>query len=204
MIHFSPRFLVIAMHSTILSAFRNILSGLDVQGRVLEIGAIPSTSSLLALDVLEKNERIGINLDGNIDFGGFRIVEGNANDMPMFPEAHFDCVLSNATIEHDAFFWRTLSEVRRVLRRGGVMIIGAPGFTDESGVARLGIEPPWEEDDLRSWRNSALTFRFHGAPDDYYRFSPSAFREVIFAGYSDVAIRSLMVPPRLIGYGFRL
>jgi SAM-dependent methyltransferase len=192
------------MHPTILSAFRDILSGLDVRGSVLEIGAMPRTSTLLALDVLEKSERIGINLNGNSDFDGFKIVEGNANHMPMFPIARFDCVLSNATIEHDPFFWKTLSEIRRVLRPGGVMIIGAPGFTLESGLTELGLEPPWEEDDLRSWRSSALTFRLHGAPDDYYRFSTSAFREVIFEGYSGVAVRSVMLPPRLIGYGFRL
>src|SRR5271167_3506825 len=94
------------MHPTIFATFRQILSGLSIQGRVLEVGAVPSTSSLLALDVLDKSERIGINLGGNTEFGGFKIIEGNGNDMHMFPDGHFDCALSNATIEHDPFFGR--------------------------------------------------------------------------------------------------
>src|SRR5271169_4578261 len=137
------------MHPTIFAAFRQILSGLSIQGRVLEVGAVPSTSSLLALDVLDKSERLGINLGGNSEFGGFKIIQGNGNDMHMFPDGHFDCALSNATIEHDPFFWKTISEIRRVLRSGGVMVMGAPGFTHETGLEELRIEPPWEEDDVR-------------------------------------------------------
>jgi SAM-dependent methyltransferase len=192
------------MHPTIFAEFGQILSGLSFQGRVLEVGAVPNSLSLLALEVLDTSECIGINLSGNTEFGGFRIIEGNGNDMHMFPAAHFDCVLSNATIEHDPFFWKTVSEIHRVLRPGGLMVIGAPGFTHESGLEELRIEAPWEDDDLRSWHNSALTYRFHGRPDDYYRFSLSAFQKVIFDGYRDVTIKSLMVPPRLIGFGFRL
>jgi SAM-dependent methyltransferase len=191
------------MHPTVHAAFREIVDRIQVRGRVLEIGAMPSSDSLLALDVLEGTERIGVNLHGNITFGGFRIVQANANDMSLFPEGYFDCVLSNATLEHDRFFWKTCSEFKRVLRTGGVAVLGGPAFTAESGLAALGIEPPWPEDDARSWANSALTFRFHDAPNDYYRFSPSAFREVIFDGFANVTIKTVMIPPRIIGYGFK-
>lgn len=192
------------MHPTVHATFRDIVQRLRIHGRILEIGAVPSNDSLLALDLLEGTERIGVNIEGNVNFGGFEIVEANSNDMSMFPDAHFDCVLSNATIEHDPFFWKTCSEVRRVLRVGGISIVGAPGFTVESGLKMLGVQSPFPEDQAESWVTSALTFRFHAAPNDYYRFSPSAIREVLFEGFADVTIKSVMMPPRIIAYGFRL
>lgn len=191
------------MDPTVYSEFRKILSALQVKGRILEVGAVPSADSLLAMDILRGEERIGLNIEGNIGFGGFDIVEANGNDMSIFPTGHFDCVLSNATIEHDPFFWKTCAEIRRVLRVSGIAVIGAPGFTAQSSVATLGIEAPWKDDQWRCWAKSALTFRYHGAPMDYYRFSPTAFRDVIFEGYRDVKIKSIMVPPRIIGHGFK-
>lgn len=191
------------MDRVIFGAFRDILSSLHIVGPVLEIGAVPSADSLLSIDLLEGLERVGVNIDGNTRFNGFDIIEANSNDLCMFPDGYFDCVLSNATIEHDPFFWKTCSEVNRVLRAGGVAVIGAPGFTTETSLEALGIQVPFPEDTMRSWARSTLTFRIHGAPDDYYRFSPSAFRDIIFAGFSDVTLKCLMVPPRIIGYGFK-
>jgi SAM-dependent methyltransferase len=189
------------VHPTIFNEFREIVSSLAVKGRILEVGAVPNTYSLLTMDLLRAEQRVGVNIEGNLEFDGFKIVEANGNDMSIFPTGHFDCVLSNATLEHDPFFWKTCAEIRRVLRTGGVTVIGAPGFTVESGVAELGLQPQLEEE---GWIRSALTFRYHGAPLDYYRFSITAFREVIFEGYRDVTIKSVMMPPRIIGYGFKL
>jgi SAM-dependent methyltransferase len=192
------------MHSIIYNEFREIIRALEVKGRVLEVGAVPSEISLLAMDILQAEDRVGLNIQGNVEFGGFTIVEANGNDMSMFPTGHFDCVLSNATLEHDPFFWKTCAEMRRVLRVGGAAVIGAPAFTVESGVADMGLQPVLAEDDWNSWRNCSLTFRYHGAPMDYYRFSPSAFSDVIFEGYRDVTIKSVMMPPRIIAYGFKI
>lgn len=191
------------MHPTVYHEFREILSALKVKSRILEVGAVPSTDSLLAMDILQGEERFGLDLKGGIRFGGFDIVEANGNDMSIFPTGHFDCVLSNATLEHDPFFWKTCSEIRRVLRIGGTAVIGAPAFTVESGLTQLGIPSPWQDDDWRDWANCSVTFRYHGAPMDYYRFSPAAFHDVIFAGYRDVAIKSIMIPPRIIGHGIK-
>jgi SAM-dependent methyltransferase len=192
------------MHPTIFNEFRDVVAALKVKGRVLEVGAVPSANSLLTLDILQREERVGLNIKGNVSFGGFDIVEANANDMSMFPTGHFDCVLSNATLEHDPFFWKTCAEMRRVLRIGGVAVIGVPGFTVESGVTQLGLQALLAEDNLNSWGACALTFRYHGAPMDYYRFSPAALTEVVFEGFRDVAIKSVMMPPRIIGYGFKI
>jgi len=176
---------------------------MDVGGRVLEIGAIPSDKSLLTLPALRGCERIGVNIEGDVSFDGFPIIACNSNDMPMFADGHFDCVLTNATIEHDPFFWKTCAEVRRVLRPGGVAVIGGPGFTMETSTQALGLKSPWQGQADLEWEKCAVTYRYHTAPDDYYRFSPSAFRDVVFEGFSDVTITSLMVPPRLIGHGVR-
>jgi hypothetical protein len=48
---------------------------------------------------------------------------------------------------------------------------------------------------------ATITFQIHDAPGDYYRFSPQAFKEVFFEGMNDVEVRSIMLPPRIIGVG---
>ena len=52
--------------------------------------------------------------------------------------------------------------------------------------------------------HSTMTLRVHKYPDDYYRFSPSVFRDVFFAGMAGVCIKSILTPPRLIGFGRRI
>jgi hypothetical protein len=192
------------MHPTIYREFHQVVSNLKLKGRVLEVGAVPSADSLLAMDELRGAERVGVNISGGFEFGGFKITQANGNDMSMFPTGHFNLVLSNATIEHDPFFWKTCAEMRRVLCVGGIAIIGAPGYTVECGLRNLGTQAPRTEDETRIWKESALTFRYHGAPLDYYRFSPDAFRDVIFEGYRDVVIKSVMAPPRIIGHGVKI
>jgi SAM-dependent methyltransferase len=192
------------MNPAIYNEFREIVAVLNVKGRVLEIGVSSSAASLLAMDLLQGLERVGIDLQGSTAHEGFDVIEGNGNDMHMFPAGHFDLVMSNATLEHDPFFWKTCAEIRRVLRIGGVAIIGAPAFTIESGVSPGAMATLPFEIDKRDAGNSALTFRYHGAPLDYYRFSADAFTNVILEGYSNVRIKSVLMPPRIIGYGFKI
>ena len=52
-----------------------------------------------------------------------------------------------------------------------------------------------------SRQKSTLTHDIHSAPGDYYRFSPEAVQTVLLEGYQNVLVKSLLVPPRLIGYG---
>jgi SAM-dependent methyltransferase len=192
------------MHQTIYNEFRTIISGLNVTGKVLEIGALPAENTLLNIDLLKVRERIGINLKPPTSYNGFNILQANATDLSIFESNHFDCVLSNATIEHEKHFWKICAEIHRVLRPGGVAIIGAPGYSRNTDTQHLTLSKPTGADPLDEWHVTALIYRYHGAPKDYYRFSEDAFREVIFEGYRDVCIRTVMVPPRLIGYGFKL
>lgn len=51
-----------------------------------------------------------------------------------FPDAFFDIVLCHHVIEHIADPFRALEQVRRVLKRGGKLVLGTPDF--DSGAAR--------------------------------------------------------------------
>ena len=59
-------------------------------------------------------------------------------------------VLALNTFEHVRCFWRGLDEVHRVLRADGVLILSTP-----------------------------FHFRIHAYPDDYWRFSPSAYEMLL-------------------------
>ncbi len=48
----------------------------------------------------------------------------NANDMSMFSGGSFDLVMSNAMLEHNPYFWKSIFEMNRVLASGGLLIIG--------------------------------------------------------------------------------
>jgi SAM-dependent methyltransferase len=160
--------------------------------RVLEIGGKlrrreSAKSSLLKIPELASAERICLNITPAEDRFGIKCLTGNSNHMPEIASDSFDLVLSNAVLEHDRYFWKSIAEYRRVLRPGGTMIIGVPGFT------RTGQDS----------RRATPTFVIH-TPHDYYRYSEQAIREVFFDGFEDVTVEQLLIPPRLIGYGRKL
>lgn len=199
------------MHPKIYQEFETICSAQNIVGSVLEVGAIPSNMSLLAMKSLWKaTEKTGINLDGPYDFTDFKILKGNSNCMDCFTDEKFDAVLCNATLEHDKYFWKTLAEIKRVTKIGGLVVIGVPGY----GLSRMDKlqEASGRLPILRSLRHkhyldvffsSTVTFQIHNAPGDYYRFSQQAVREVFFEGMNNVEIRSVMQPPRIIGSGIK-
>jgi SAM-dependent methyltransferase len=196
------------MHPQVFEAFEGVLRqrvGDGFTGSVLEIGAVPTKDSLLMSPMLAgAGSRIGINLAGPHDFGGFTILEGNANDLSRFDDGTFDMVLSNATLEHDPFFWLSVSEMRRVTRTGGAMVIGVPGYTPDPPALHRWRRMVLRRVGIASRRfdwlaSSTLTYRVHNAPGDYYRFSPQAVESVFFAGMTDVHVVPVMQPPRLIG-----
>ena len=197
------------MHPTIFQVFQEICKTHPVHGSVLEIGATPDESTLLNLPALNGvTEKIGINMEGASRFKDFTILQANANDLTRFPDQRFDAVLCNATLEHDRFFWKTLAEIRRVVRVGGLVVIGAPGYVQlpiESKIRRFFYQLARLTRRTDGWfvQHSTLTFAVHNFPGDYYRFSEQAFREVFFEGMTEIVMRTIMVPPRIIGVGFR-
>jgi SAM-dependent methyltransferase len=199
------------VHPTTYREFERICIARRAGGRVLEIGAVPSGDSLLTMPTLAgAAERVGLNLDGPHRYGGFEIRKGDANRMDCFEDARFDVVLCNAVLEHDKFFWRTLAEIRRVTRPGGLVVLGTPGYLQcpagrraarakylvAAALWKLGLFPR-----VRWLLKSTPTVEIHNAPGDYYRFSPQAFREVFFEDMDEVEIRPILFPPIIVGAG---
>jgi SAM-dependent methyltransferase len=200
------------MHPKIFQEFEKIFATREITGSVLEIGAVPSDGSLLCMKSLRNaREKIGINLDGPFEFKDFRIIKGNANRMNCFEDNSFDAVISNATLEHDKYFWLSIEEIKRVTRPGGLIVIGVPGFRPlgaekiRDAIKRIRLfRKPRSSSLMHALFTATITFRVHAAPGDYYRFSPQALLEVFFEGMSDVELRSVMVPPIIIGSGIKI
>lgn len=199
------------MHPVIFNEYEKIISQKNVTGSVLEVGAIPNQLSLLNMkSLINASEKIGINIDGPYDCRTFKIVKGNANAMDCFEDNRFDVVLCNALLEHDKYFWKTISEIKRVTKPKGFIAIGSPGYTTLLGEK---IKPFLNQiPEIRGLFNhpylnalftGTITLHIHEAPGDYYRFSPQAFKEVILDGLNDITVTSIMLPPRIIGTGIK-
>ena len=195
------------MHNEVYRQFDRICSRRKAGGAVLEIGAMPSATTLLTLPALRNaREKIGINIAKPSRYGDIEILQQNANAMVNFPAERFDTVLCNSTLEHDKFFWKTLAEIRRVTRSGGLIVLGAPGFgrpSSEKWGKRIARNIPLVgrsiERRFEPWFASTSTLHVHNFPGDYYRFSAQTFREVFFDGMNDVEVFTVLMPPRIIG-----
>jgi hypothetical protein len=185
------------MHPDVFARFDQICARRARPGDVLEVGAVPGPETLLALPSLAGHRtRIGINPEHEHDGEGWRIVRGSANDMAMFADASFDTVVSNSTLEHDPRFWRSLAEIRRVLRPGGLFVVGVPGYLP--GSVRL------DRPDGSSVVDFATpVLATHNFPGDFYRFSVQAMDEVLMEEMDEVEVGSLLLPPRLVASGVR-
>lgn len=198
------------MSPAVQSAFAEICTVAAIRGSVLEVGAVPGPDGLLRMDCLRgATRRVGINLAPLCIDAGAEIIQGDANAMTMFADGSFDAVLCNSTLEHDPQFWRTVAEIHRVTKRGGLIVIGVPGYAGMGPAGYAGRRSPaglmlrllakvTRADVLVA---GAATLGVHNFPGDYYRFSEQAVREVFLGGLTDVAVRRVSNPPRFIGSG---
>lgn len=192
------------MHPTIFEAFDRICRERRAGGRVLEIGATPNDQTLLTLPALrEAPHKLGINLLQSGRHRDFEVVRGSANEMQQFADGTFDTVLSNATLEHDRHFWKTIAEIHRVTRPGGLVVLGVPAFVDADLDARVRRWIQRRPLLRRRWgaiaEKATLTFRVHNFPGDFWRFSKQAVADVLLDGMEDVRLEVVMSPPRVIG-----
>jgi SAM-dependent methyltransferase len=218
------------MDHRVFARFDAICSRQNTGGDVLEVGAVPSAAALLNMESLARAQRkIGINLAGPAEYRDFQIVQGNANAMTMFADDTFDCVLCNAMLEHDKFFWKSVSEIKRVVKPGGLVVLGTPGYGElglkslfrpgraarRGGRSRIlvrdyealgdGWRAAWSRVLFRLWvlASATPTLGIHSHPGDYYRFSPQAFEQVLLDGFEDVQVQSMLLPPTIIGWGIK-
>lgn len=180
--------------------YRDVLRALASRPRVvLEVGARPDASSLLAAGELADAFRIGVNLSEPGRTSGFTVAGMDARAL-AFPDESFDLVICASTLEHVPDFWVVCSEMKRVLAPDGILIASVPGYGESAlgnRLRQLGFTlglPDW-------WKRATATMRVHDAPHDYYRFSEYAFRDVILDGLADIHTWRIMIPPRIYGMG---
>ncbi|MGK2859604.1 MAG: class I SAM-dependent methyltransferase [Thermoanaerobaculia bacterium] len=200
------------MHPKTYQEFERVCAVHGAGGSVLEIGATPHDTTLLCMNSLRgATAKIGVNLDGPWRHRDFEILRGDANALE-FGDESFDVVLCNAVLEHDRYFWRSIAEIRRVTRPGGLVVIGTPGYTRFPADERMSriklrfMNVVWRLrflDRVHWLLKSTPTVEIHDAPGDYYRFSPQAFLEVLFEGMDKVEVNTIMFPPIIVGSGLK-
>ena len=194
------------MHREVFAAFDRLCREHGAGGVVLEIGATGSDDALLCLPALAGSvRRFGINLAPQTATHGFEIIVGNANEMATVPDASIDTVLCNSVLEHDARFWLTLTEVRRVLKPGGLFLVGVPGYSERHRagwlirlLSRLLPASLPLGRGLQAKAASTPTLVVHHYPRDYYRFGRDAIGDVFLAEMDIVTIEEILNPPRFI------
>lgn len=190
------------MHEAVHAEFARLIDALPPPRRVLEVGISQDARPLLDLPALASSDRVGLGLDPPASCLGVRLLTCDAHDMGVLESESFDLILCNSMLEHDPEFWRSLSEMRRLLAPGGHLVLGVPAFgamgTGSRGWRRW-LAASLMGQPLAALRASSLTLGLHGFPDDFYRFSASAMAKVLLAGLTPVSIQQVMSPCRLIG-----
>lgn len=163
----------------------------DGYNDVLEVGATPY--SILTCSSLTGARKVALNLafsDSDVFPPDIQKTIGNSNKFD-FPDASFDLVVSVSVLEHDRWFWRSIPEMRRILRPGGHLMIGVPGF----------IKHPLD------FLRTTFTYKRHGYAynADFYRFSEQAVLEVLLEGFAERTCTLLrkFPNPYLMGIGAR-
>jgi SAM-dependent methyltransferase len=198
------------LHASIFAEFQRLCASRKSGGDVLEVGAVPAEDTLLCLPALAgAKTKIGINLDGPHRYRDFDILRADANRMSCFSDESFDTVLCNSVLEHDKHFWMSVAEIHRVTRPGGLIVIGVPGFAGiprgrkTSRLMRILYRLQLPGAMVASLEASTLTLQPHFFPGDYYRFTEQVVKEVFLDGSLNIEVRTLMLPPRIIGAGIK-
>jgi SAM-dependent methyltransferase len=187
------------MHPKVFKQFEKIIKE-NFRGKtVLEVGAVPNSDSLLSSLHLNAAIKVGINCQDVGKFQDFEVLPANANDMSLFESESFDLVMSNATLEHDPYFWKSLAEIKRVCRKGGLVIIGVPGYAGRpDSIFKSRFFPEFI-------RVSTPTLHLHRSTGggDYYRFSEECILNVFLEGLHQKAVNVVLDPPRIIGFAYK-
>jgi SAM-dependent methyltransferase len=185
-----------SMHPKVNDLYQELAEKYEMKGPFLEIGVGAKQDAILSGSYFQgKPGRFATNLSDKeiADEEGETKIEfircNSQNMRNIFADGQFGTVLSNAVLEHDKYFWRSLEEMKRVLAPGGLLAIGAPGY-----IPRSALQEGIINDKIKS---ATATMDVHSAPD-YWRFSRSAFKEVICEGLEVLETRTFARVPVLI------
>lgn len=122
--------------------------------------------NLLDVGSLDFNGTIRNSIPKEIEYVGVDMQKGNNVDVVInahnlldkFEPESFDIVTCFDTLEHDDKFWLTWENIKKVVRKGGWVLLGVPGRNCPS----------------------------HYNPRDYYRFMPDIIDDYFFKDFVDV------------------
>lgn len=105
---------------------RTFCSSLEGESKVLDVGSYDVNGCYKTFFSDEKYVYTGLDMSSgpNVD-----LVPKNPYNWVELPDNAFDIVISGQALEHIEFFWVTVAEMTRVLKKGGLLCIIAPrGF----------------------------------------------------------------------------
>ena len=104
-----------------------------IGGKFLEHYVSPGMKSVLEIGSLDVNGSLRELAPRNLHWTGVDLESGKGVDVVVeahqplpFADDYFDIVVATSIFEHDTAFWKTLSEMSRVLSSSGYIYISAP------------------------------------------------------------------------------
>jgi hypothetical protein len=189
----------LGIRGKIFEEFHALIAAHEAHGPFLEIGAPSPDASLLTDDRFAGEERYAVGPHETVEQDGLSYRNGNPNDLTkLFQDGQISTVLWNGGIARDKHFWRTLAEVRRVLKPGGVFIVVAQAFAQKPrfGVRVVGAQG-------NEIANATIVARAQAAVADYWRISPQAMRQIVLEDFEVKEVRIAYVVPRVFGVGVK-
>lgn len=135
-----------------MSEDRKFIASLNLKGKTLDVGSLDVNGNIR--DCMTEYFGIDFKIGKNVD------IQCSSHFLP-FKDSTFDNVISIGTLEHDCKFWKSVDEIKRVLKSGGKFILSVPNYS----------------------------FSYHAYPKDYWHFSIDSF-DVFFDGFTDIIIHS--------------
>lgn len=135
-------------HASCLAFGRTHIRAEDVRGRdVVEVGSLDVNGSLRGhVESLGPARYVGADVQPG---PGVDVVCDAGDLVSRFGEAAFDLVLSTEMLEHARDWRRVVSNLKRLARRGGVLLV----------------------------TTRSLGFPYHGYPYDFWRYEPDDLRQ---------------------------
>jgi SAM-dependent methyltransferase len=150
--------------------------GFSPKQKILDVGCMDINGTIR--DLFPPGSYTGADMRGS--GSGVDVIVNGHDLVKKFGLESFDIVTCFDTMEHDDKFWITIAQMKKVLKKGGWLIIGAPG------------------------RACPL----HDYPGDYWRFMPESFASLL-KGLGDVHTETEMQPSSelessIYGYGQKI